>query len=297
MHLATFFLLLDTSPGHFTPKTPSSITTMRITITVTPFLPPELCPFYERKLVKDPNQVGAKFVNDWLKEGGTNNRSLMVCDLKPPEDATRGSFQLSRSDVEKLKQSVVFKKKGSTNLHLSTFVLSLACAWVCRVRAEEITNKSVALALTVDCRGRLEPPLPSTYFGNCVGFRLPIAETRDLLGEEGLVVAVEAVSDALETLKDGAVSGAENWSSWLLYGVGAEADVKTIGVAGSPRFEVYGSDFGWGRPKKVEMVSIEKTAVFGLSDSRNGDGIEIGFVSKKKTMETFASLFVNGLQS
>ena len=93
------------------------------------------------------------------------------------------------------------------------------------------------------------------------------------------------------------MSGAENWSSWLLYGVGAEADVKTIGVAGSPRFEVYGSDFGWGRPKKVEMVSIEKTAVFGLSDSRNGDGIEIGFVSKKKTMETFASLFVNGLQS
>ncbi|KAG5001191.1 hypothetical protein JHK87_022263 [Glycine soja] len=211
----------------------------------------------------------------------------MVWDLQPSEDASRGSSKLSRSDVEKLKQSVVSKKKKNTNLHLSSFVLSIAYAWVCRVRAEEIKNKSVALALTVDCRWRLEPPLPATYFGNCVGFRLPIAETRELLGEEGLVVAVEAVSDTLETLKDGAVSGAENWSSWLLDGMGAEADVKKIGVAGSPRFEVYSSDFGWGRPKKVEMVSIEKTAVFGLSDSRNGDGIEIGF----------ASLFVNGLES
>ncbi|XP_028246696.1 phenolic glucoside malonyltransferase 2-like [Glycine soja] len=232
-------------------------------------------------------QIGVKFINDWLKHGGSNSISLMVWDLQPSEDASRGSSKLSRSDVEKLKQSVVSKKKKNTNLHLSSFVLSIAYAWVCRVRAEEIKNKSVALALTVDCRWRLEPPLPATYFGNCVGFRLPIAETRELLGEEGLVVAVEAVSDTLETLKDGAVSGAENWSSWLLDGMGAEADVKKIGVAGSPRFEVYSSDFGWGRPKKVEMVSIEKTAVFGLSDSRNGDGIEIGF----------ASLFVNGLES
>uniref|UniRef100_A0A0R0IS18 Anthocyanin acyltransferase n=1 Tax=Glycine max TaxID=3847 RepID=A0A0R0IS18_SOYBN len=229
-------------------------------------LPLEMCLFYDCCL---------KFINDWLKHGGSNSISLMVWDLQPSEDASRGSSKLSRSDVEKLKQSVVSKKKKNTNLHLSSFVLSIAYAWVCRVRAEEIKNKSVALALTVDCRWRLEPPLPATYFGNCVGFRLPIAETRELLGEEGLVVAVEAVSDTLETLKDGAVSGAENWSSWLLDGMGAEADVKKIGVAGSPRFEVYSSDFGWGRPKKVEMVSIEKTAVFGLSDSRNGDGIEI----------------------
>ncbi|TKY65083.1 Phenolic glucoside malonyltransferase 2 [Spatholobus suberectus] len=258
-------------------------------------LPPELCPFYERELVKDPNHVGAKYRSDWLKQGGPNNRSLVVWDLQVPEAATRGLFHLSRSDIEKLKQFVVSKKKGNTNLRLSTFVLCVAYACVCRVRAEEVKNEKVTLALNVDCRGRLEPPLPATYFGNCVGVRLATAETRELLGEDGLIVAVEALSDALETLKDGALSGAENWSSWLLDGF--NADMKMIGVAGSPRFEAYSNDFGWGRPKKVEMASIDRTGAFCLSDSRSGDGVEIGFVSKKEAMEAFASLFVNGLQS
>ncbi|BAT83273.1 hypothetical protein LR48_Vigan03g017900 [Vigna angularis] len=264
-----------------------------------PCLPPELCPFYERILVKDPDQIGEKFLNDWLMQGGSNKRSLMVRDVQSPEHATGGLFKLSGSDIERLKHFVVSKQRqNNINIHLSTFVLSLAYAWVCRVRAEEMKNERVTLILTVDCRGCLEPPLPPTYFGNCVGLRLAIAERRELLGEDGLIVAVEALSEAMESVKkEGVLIGAENWSSWLLDCVGGEADVKAIGVAGSPNFEAYSSDFGWGGPKKVETVSIERTAVFSLSDSNNGEGIEIGFVSKKTTMETFASLFAKGLQS
>ncbi|KAJ1435338.1 Transferase [Sesbania bispinosa] len=259
-------------------------------------LPPELVPFYDRKVIKDPCELEAKYISDWLKHGGPNNRSLMVWDLQVPEESIRGLFQLSRSDIEKLKQFVVSKQKGKKNLHLSTFVLSVAFAWVCRVKAEEIKNKRVVMALNIDCRTRLEPPLSPTYFGNCVGGKLAIAETRELLGEDGLIVAVEVLNEALETLKDGVLKGAENWSSWLLEGLVTD-DVKTIGTAGSPRFEVYSSDFGWGRPKKVEMASIDRTAAFCLSDSKNGDGVEIGLVSNKAAMETFASLFVKGLAS
>ncbi|KAJ1421508.1 Transferase [Sesbania bispinosa] len=259
-------------------------------------LPPELIPFYDREVIKDPCELEAKYVSDWLKQGGPNNRSLMVWDLQVPEESIRGLFQLSRSDIEKLKQFVVSKQKGKKNLHLSTFVLSVAFAWVCRVKAEEIKNKRVVMALNIDCRTRLEPPLPPTYFGNCVGGKLAIAETRELLGEDGLIVAVEVLNEALETLKDGVLKGAENWTSWLLEGLVTD-DVKTIGTAGSPRFEVYSSDFGWGRPKKVEMASIDRTAAFCLSDSKNGDGVEIGLVSNKAAMEAFASLFVKGLAS
>ncbi|KAK7295466.1 hypothetical protein RJT34_18375 [Clitoria ternatea] len=258
-------------------------------------LPPELCPFHEREAVKDPNDLSAKYANDWLKQGGPNNRSLMVWDLQVQEDATYGSFHLSRSDIEKLRQLVVSKQKGDKKLHLSSLVLSAAYALVCRVKVEELIKlQRIVMALNVDCRGRLEPPLPSTYFGNCVGARLPIFETRELQGEDGLIVAVETLSAALESLKEGVLNGSENWCTWLINGL--DADVKTIGVAGSPRFEVYSIDFGWGRPKKVAMASIDRTTAFCLSDSRNGDGVEISFVSKKAAMEAFASLFVNGIQ-
>jgi len=259
-------------------------------------LPPQLSPFYDREVIQDPNHLEQKFLSDWLKQDGPNNRSLVVWDLQVPEDATRGVFHLSRSDIEKLRQIVVSKKKGnSSNLRLSTFVLAVGYAWVCRVRAEKTENKMVMLALNVDCRGRLEPAVPATYFGNCVGARIASAETSEILGEDGLIVAVDAVHESLESLKEGALSGAENWSKWLLEGF--KVDAKIVGVAGSPRFEAYSNDFGWGRPKKVEMASIDRTAAFCLSDSRSGDGVEIGFVSTKQAMQTFASLLLNGLRS
>ena len=261
-------------------------------------LPHEFCPFYDRKLIKDPNELEAKYLSDWLKQGGINNRSLMVWDLQVPEDSFRGLFKLSLSDIKKLKEFVVSKQKGTRNenknLHLSTFVVSIAYALVCRMKAEKIDNKNVVMGLNIDCRNRLDQPIPATYFGNCIGGRLAIVETSELLGENGLIVAVEVLSEALETIKNGVLNGAENWSSWLLEGL-TIADVKTIGAAGSPKFEVYSTDFGCGKPKKVEMVSIDRTGAYCLSDSRNGDGVEIGFVSNKKSMEAFASLFAKSI--
>ncbi|AES77681.2 anthocyanin acyltransferase, putative [Medicago truncatula] len=115
-------------------------------------------------------------------------------------------------------------------------------------------------------RNRLEQPTPATYFGNCIGARLAIVKTNELFGENGLIVVVEVLSEALETLKDGVLNGAEKLASSLL-GDLAIADVKAIGAAGSPKFEDYSTDFGCGKPKKlVEMVSIDRTGDFCLSD-------------------------------
>ncbi|KAK2359556.1 agmatine N(4)-coumaroyltransferase [Trifolium repens] len=262
-------------------------------------LPAEFVPFFDRKLINDPNGIEEKYVSVWLKQGGTNNISLKVWDLEVPEESTRGLFQLTRLDIEKLKEFLVSKQKGrneNKKLHLSTFVVSIAYAWVCRVKAEEIEKKNVMLAVNIDCRNRLDGSVPATYFGNCIGARITIVETSKLLGEDGLIVAVEVMSEALETLKDGVLNGAEDWCSGLVEGV-AIADVKTVGAAGSPKFEVYSTDFGCGKPKKVEMASIDRTGAFCISDCRNGDGVEIGFVSKKKAMEAFASLFTKGIAS
>ena len=48
---------------------------------------------------------------------------------------------------------------------------------------------------------------------------------------------MEALGKALESVKkDSVLSGAENWSSWLLDCVGGEVDVKKTKVVGSPNF-------------------------------------------------------------
>ncbi|GMP28668.1 hypothetical protein CsSME_00004123 [Camellia sinensis var. sinensis] len=73
---------------------------------------------------------------------------------------------------------------------------------------------------------------------------------------------------------------------------------RVFSIAGSPRFELYKTDFGWGRPRKVEITSIDKNGAFSLSESRDGDGgLQIGIMLKKHEIEAFASLFASGLEA
>ncbi|KAI8031441.1 Malonyl-CoA:anthocyanidin 5-O-glucoside-6''-O-malonyltransferase [Camellia lanceoleosa] len=101
----------------------------------------------------------------------------------------------------------------------------------------------------------------------------------------------KAICEAIEGLKDGAVQEVQ-LSKMLSIDVS-----RLFTIGGSPRFELYKTDFGWGRPRKVEMTSIDKSGAFSLSDCRDGNGgLEIGIVLKKHETEDFASLFASGLQ-
>jgi hypothetical protein len=69
-----------------------------------------------------------------------------------------------------------------------------------------------------------------------------------------------------------------------------------MGLAGSNRFGVYEIDFGWGRPEKVEIVSIDRGLTIGLAESKDGrGGVEVGLVLNKHVMDLFSTLFLEGL--
>ena len=71
-----------------------------------------------------------------------------------------------------------------------------------------------------------------------------------------------------------------------------------IGVAGSPRFGVYGVDFGWGKPRKVEIVSADRTGAISMVESRDGSGgIEISLALKKHQMDVFSPLFLASVET
>ncbi|CAN6574633.1 unnamed protein product [Malus baccata var. baccata] len=263
-----------------------------------------LLPSYDRMAIKDPAGLHAIFSKDWLRYGGSNNRTLMSLEFTGAESLIRGSFEITRAKIESLRQSVMSmmaKEKQqaghSVQLHLSTFSLTCAYTWVCLVKAEEIKTKKVLLVFNVDCRSRLDPPLPATYFGNCITPHGVIAETDDLMGEDGLFVALTAVSAAIKRLDtDGVLNGMETWIP-TMFDAQTSTD-RIFSVAGSPRFELYdAADFGWGRPRTIEFVSIDRTGAISLSDSKNGGGgVEIGLALKKHSMEAFASLFAEGLE-
>ncbi|CAH2040431.1 unnamed protein product [Thlaspi arvense] len=160
--------------------------------------------------------------------------------------------------------------------------------------SEGLSEKRTHFVFSVDCRSRMEHPICSTYFGNCLAVCFVAADSKVLIGEEGVGMAVKAIGEALGRLKEGVLRGAE---AWLSYGSSLSVQRERVfSLAGSPRFELYNVDFGWGRPTKVEVVSIAKSGAFSLSDSRDGSGgVEIGVVLKNSEIEAFSSLFADGL--
>ncbi|XP_058756886.1 phenolic glucoside malonyltransferase 1-like [Vicia villosa] len=120
-------------------------------------------------------------------------------------------------------------------------------------------------------------------------------ETKKLMGKGGFLSALEGISERLEKVKNGVLDGAENWLHDML---NPKESFKLYSTAGSPRFEVYDIDFGFGKPKKVDMASTDKTGAFSLSESKNHNGgIEIGLALNKHEMEAFSTLFVQGLEA
>uniref|UniRef100_A0A1J3EW42 Phenolic glucoside malonyltransferase 2 n=1 Tax=Noccaea caerulescens TaxID=107243 RepID=A0A1J3EW42_NOCCA len=68
-------------------------------------------------------------------------------------------------------------------------------------------------------------------------------------------------------------------------------------VAGSTRLGVFELDFGWGRPAKTEVLSIDRSEGFSIWERRDKPGgVEMGLCLKKSEMNIFLSLFRNGLK-
>ncbi|KAL5552550.1 hypothetical protein UlMin_039951 [Ulmus minor] len=233
-------------------------------------LSPELEPFYERSLIKDPVGLEELYTNQWLSLDGPNNKSLILWERKVPSDSVRGTFILTRANSE------TFRKlgKGDHTIRVSTFSLACAYTWVCLVQAEDISNEQVHLVL------------------NCIRPIYLSAETKSLKGKQGLVVALKAITEGIKSLEKGTLNGAENWVSVLTSFLGNSSSVRST----SPRLGIYSADFGWGRPGKVDYVSIDSTGAISVSENVNGDGgVEIGLALKKHHTEAFASLFLHGL--
>ncbi|CAK8533375.1 unnamed protein product [Lathyrus sativus] len=259
-----------------------------------------ITPCFDRSVIEDNyNGISEAYVDALLKHYGPNNKSLKVWEFPGSlkNDAVKNLFELSPSNIEKLKEHVKNEMKMNI-INLSTF--SVTCAYVisCLAKAEKPKDEKVSFIFSVDCRTRLEHSISSMYFGNCVVVQMIKLETKKLMGKDGFLSALGEINEGLNKVKDGVLDGvldgAENWVHNML---NSKESFKLYSTAGSPRFEVYDIDFGLGKPKKVDMTSTDKSGAFSLSESKNHNGgIEIGLALDKHEMEAFSTLFVEGLR-
>ncbi|KAK7340652.1 hypothetical protein VNO77_21361 [Canavalia gladiata] len=277
-----------------------------------PSLVPELEPFFDRKVIKDPTDLGINYGHDWTKilskiftHENSNGRCLKIPPFQPRlEDTVRATFVLTREDLEKIKKRVLSKwdvidgTESTKPTTLSSFVLACAHVLVCIAKATEGVQRDkqkFAFLFAVDCRARLEPPIPENFCGNCVWTRLLDTEPLDFIKEEGLVIVAKGIHEKIKMLDKGVFQDSENMLS--RYVALTKEGVQMMGVVGSNRLGAYGIDFGWGKPAKVEIASVDRRFTIGLVESRDGKGgVEVGLVLNNHVMDLFAALFHAGLR-
>ncbi|EFH47059.1 hypothetical protein ARALYDRAFT_330573 [Arabidopsis lyrata subsp. lyrata] len=255
-----------------------------------PLLPDDLIPCFDRTVINVVSGLETKMLELllYLSKDIDDLRSLKLPPIKDiSSDVVRATLELTPKNIQKLRERVKNESARSPlELHLSTFIISYAHAWKC------MTSTFLYAA---DFRHQLDPQVPARYFGNYV-FLISWFEyqARTFLEKDGFVKLVEILSDSVKSLSSrGIKSICEDFVEGSKDMI---PDAQIGSVAWSPQFGLYGSDFGWGRPAKTGVVSIDRNEAFSMSERRDEQGgMEMEVCLKKSEMHIFLSLFKKGL--
>lgn len=253
-------------------------------------------PLYDRSVIVDAKGLHGVFLKEYWRE----RRRLVVQQREEYKlvdnfsSMVRATFLMGATEMEKVKSFIVGycckEKNQSQPVHLSAYVLTCAFLWVSLAKTQQQSvNYEVGhdgpthFGFIAGGITRLDYAVPQNYLGNCVGFGRASVRRKELLGEDGVVVAARAIGSTVKRLGASILEGAEKWVlDWegLLHGSESEQHVH---ATWSPKLKLYDeSDFGWGRPKKIEEVSNDSTRAVSLKQSRDVEGgIEIGLALPK----------------
>ncbi|XP_047079656.1 malonyl-CoA:anthocyanidin 5-O-glucoside-6''-O-malonyltransferase-like [Lolium rigidum] len=222
--------------------------------------------------------------------------------VKLPTDQLMATFTLSGVQLQSIKDAVAGQavRRGQPPPRCSSLVAALGFIWCCHFRAKAgsavkaggFGAEETYFSLAVDHRRWSKPPVPTAYLGNCIGPAICTAPKKELAlaGASSLLTACAVIAAGIEK----AVAAPE-WET-LMERIKEVAPTGILSVAGSPRFLVYGLDFGFGRPVKVEIVSVARTGAVAVAEcGALGTGLEMGISLPPAGMKAFQRCFSDAL--
>ncbi|KAG9149621.1 hypothetical protein Leryth_023245 [Lithospermum erythrorhizon] len=157
-------------------------------------------------------------------------------------------FHFSNESLAKLK-SKANVESGTTKI--SSLQALSALIWRCVTRVRRFPPSQVtSCRMAINNRTRLNPPLHPDYFGNCIQTVKGTATANELLVEHNnLGWPALLLHEAILNHKDHAVR--EIVDAWVqnpfIYQLGQFFDPCSVMMGSSPRFDMYGNEFGLGK--------------------------------------------------
>ncbi|CAN1844032.1 Coumaroyl-CoA:anthocyanidin 3-O-glucoside-6''-O-coumaroyltransferase 1 [Linum perenne] len=266
-------------------------------------------PCHDKELIKENRVLEDAFLDSfWSFKSPWDEESIR----RGFAGKVRATFSISADRISRMKAFVTDKGNEFTKLKPSqpatAFAVTSAFIWssliksavinLAKLQADDVDDDKIyTYYFFADCRGRIEPKVPATYFGNClIGVEVSLRR-KDLVGDGGFGIATEEIAAKIEEMeREGPLRDAEHF--FKDNEGAAEKLEKAVTVAGSPKLRVYETDFGWGRPRKSEPVHIDFSGSVYFSDPRDVErgGIEFGLALKKEEMDVFIAGFEQQLK-
>ena len=165
-------------------------------------------------------------------------------------------FHFSKKKISQLKAKAN-AEMGTNNI--SSLQAVLGHLWRSVVRNRHCSaNQEAHYHVVVGMKQRIQPPLPEEYLGNAVLFGTVTTTVENLLGH-GLGWVASQINKVIasQTVEEGRKC-IEDWVKAPKISILGGVTRNALITGSSPRFNVYGNDFGWGRPIAVRSGAGNK---------------------------------------
>lgn len=194
-------------------------------------------------------------------------------------------FKFSESAIDRIKSKVnANPPEGSS---FSTFKSLSAHVWLAVTRARQLKPEEYTVyTVFADCRKRVDPPMPESYFGNLIQAIFTVTAAGLLLANP-IEFAAGMIQQAIVKHDAKAIDERnKEWESSPKIFQYKDAGVNCVAVGSSPRFKVYDVDFGWGKPEIVRSgLNNRFDGMVYLYPEKNGGGIDMEISLEANAME------------
>ncbi|XP_012074025.1 BAHD acyltransferase DCR [Jatropha curcas] len=219
----------------------------------------------------------------------TDRQSTSHCDAKSAAPELREKvFKFSETAIDRIKSIVNTNPPLDGLKSYSTFQSLTAHIWRHVSRARELkAEESTVFIIFADCRKRVEPPMPDSYFGNLIKAIFTAVTVGQLLGNP-LEFGASVIQKTIEAHNAKAIEErAKEWESAPKVRHSKDIGVNCIAIGSSPRFRVYEVDFGWGKPESVRSGSNNRFdgMVYLYPGKSGGRSIDVDITLEAGAME------------
>ncbi|XP_015967380.1 BAHD acyltransferase DCR [Arachis duranensis] len=178
---------------------------------------------------------------------------------KPKPKLREKIFKFSESAIDKIKSTVNENPPSDGSKAFSTFQALSAHVWRHITLARNLKPEDYTVfTVFVDCRKRIDPPMPEAYFGNLIQAIFTVTAGGLLLAHPPQFGA-SLIQKAIEAHNGKAIDERnKEWESAPKIFEFKDAGVNCVAVGSSPRFKVYDIDFGWEKPENVRSGTNNK---------------------------------------